>query len=85
MNDELNDINEMPTYAEVGAFLEGITYPATKDELVEYATQQRADDDVLSILERLPEETYESSSEIEDALSDLELISHPEADEENFE
>ncbi|MBI2268410.1 MAG: DUF2795 domain-containing protein [Candidatus Blackburnbacteria bacterium] len=85
MNDELTNTNPMPTYAEVEAFLEGITYPATKDQLIEYATQQRADDNILAILERLPEETYESSSEVEDALSEQELIGPLETDEEEIE
>ncbi|QIR39970.1 DUF2795 domain-containing protein [Tolypothrix sp. PCC 7910] len=57
----------------VQKFLKGIDYPATIEELIEHAQEQGADEDVLSMLEELPEdEEFESPTDVSEALGELE-------------
>ncbi|MDZ7957699.1 MAG: DUF2795 domain-containing protein [Aulosira sp. DedQUE10] len=57
----------------VQKYLKGVDYPATTEELIQHAQEQGADDDVLSILEELPEdEEFESPTDLSEALGDLE-------------
>lgn len=44
--------------------LKGIDFPCGKDGLVDYARQQGADPDAVAVLERLPEQTYDSMSAV---------------------
>lgn len=71
--DDLNELEEKPTEEKVMAFLEGVAYPIKKQDIVEWATQQRADDTVLAVLEKLPEQTYDKQEDIADALAEFEL------------
>lgn len=54
---------------QVEKFLEGLDYPASKDEIIEHAKNQGADEDILGTLQQLPERDYEGpvgiSEEIE--------------------
>ncbi|MBD2194606.1 MULTISPECIES: DUF2795 domain-containing protein [Calothrix] len=57
----------------VQKYLKGIDYPATTEELIQHAQEQGADEDVLSILEELPEdEEFDSPTDLSAALGDLE-------------
>ncbi|MBD2166219.1 DUF2795 domain-containing protein [Calothrix membranacea FACHB-236] len=57
----------------VQKFLKGIDYPETTKELIEHAQEQGADEDVLSMLEELPEdEEFESPTDVSEALGELE-------------
>lgn len=50
--------------ADIQKFLNGIEFPAGKDELVDHASSEGADPDALDILEQLPEKMYDSPTEI---------------------
>ena len=46
------------------AALEGVTYPATKQDLIAHAITQVADDSVLEALERLSEGVYDGIDQV---------------------
>ena len=50
--------------AELKSTLQGVTLPAEKPALLEYAVQQRAEPVFLSALRSLPEREYESLDEV---------------------
>jgi hypothetical protein len=56
---------------EVQKFLEGVKYPARGRELVEEAKRQRAGENVRSTLERLPDERFETPTEVSEAIGRL--------------
>lgn len=57
----------------VQKYFKGVDYPATTGELIQQAQEQGADEDVLSILEKLPEdEEFESPTDVSAALGSLE-------------
>lgn len=52
--------------------LKGVDYPASKQELIEHAQQQDADEEILSILKQLPEQEFETPAEVSKAIGDIE-------------
>lgn len=48
--------------------LKGMDYPASKQELIEHAKNQGADEDALSALEELPEQEYEAPTDVNKAI-----------------
>jgi hypothetical protein len=70
--------------AEIQVLLEGITLPATREQLVQYAAQQDAESAVE--LERIPDRTYQSIDEVGEELAPTkphllaaEHLPHPES------
>ena len=57
---------------ELQKHLKGVDYPASKEELIQHAQQQGADEKVREILEQLPDEEYETPAEVSKAVSDIE-------------
>lgn len=53
-------------------FLKGMDYPAAKDELVRHAEQQGADENARSVLERLPDQEYQTPADVSEAVGKLE-------------
>jgi hypothetical protein len=51
--------------------LNALPYPIGKDNLVQLAKQHGANDQVVSMLERLPDKTYNSSQEVQGELGNL--------------
>jgi 5,10-methylene-tetrahydrofolate dehydrogenase/methenyl tetrahydrofolate cyclohydrolase len=52
--------------------LKGVDYPATKQQLIEHAKQQKADEDVLSILEQLPDDQeFSNPTDLNKAIGDI--------------
>jgi hypothetical protein len=47
--------------------IKGIDFPASKDELVEHAKQNKADKEVMEVLENLPEDEFETVADVEKA------------------
>lgn len=45
-------------------YLEGIEFPVTRDELVDYAQTNGANEDVIGQLEKLPDREYASMAEL---------------------
>lgn len=52
--------------------LKGVDYPASKQDLIEHAQQQDADENILSILEQLPDQEFETPAEVSKAIGDIE-------------
>ena len=57
---------------QVQKFLKGIDYPASKQNLIERAKQQGADENVCSALEQLPDEQFETPAKVSKAISNIE-------------
>ena len=56
---------------EVQKFLEGVGYPAGRQALVEEAKRQGASEEVRSTLERLPDEEFETPTDVSEAIGKL--------------
>ncbi len=56
---------------QVQKFLSGVDYPMSKKDVVDTARQQGADDAVLSTLEGLPAEEFNSPNDISEAIGKL--------------
>jgi hypothetical protein len=50
--------------------LSGADYPASRDDLVECAKGNKADDSLLESLRSLPEQTYDGPNEVSKAAAD---------------
>lgn len=50
-------------------FLSGVDYPCSRDELVEHARSQGADDAVLQGLEAMPDRTFDGPNAVSQAFS----------------
>lgn len=57
--------------AQVEKCLKGIDFPVDKQELIEYATEHGADNNVRQVLNRLPNRNYDNSTIVNQALSEL--------------
>jgi hypothetical protein len=55
----------------VQKFLKGVNYPANKKVLVESAKKNRADKEVISLLERLRVDAFNSPAEVSKAIGEL--------------
>ncbi|MFD1146487.1 DUF2795 domain-containing protein [Saccharothrix hoggarensis] len=53
---------------QVQKFLSGVDYPATKDDIVDAARSQGADDDTLDALRDLPRDDFNSPNDISEAI-----------------
>jgi hypothetical protein len=58
-----------PEPIKVQKFLSGMSYPATKHELVEHAKDHRANRDALQALESIPDRRYEGPNEVSQAVA----------------
>lgn len=52
--------------------LKGIDFPASKQDLIEYAEENDAPDDVIDVLEHFPDETYHSMAEVIQGVAQVE-------------
>ena len=48
--------------------IDGVSYPATKNQLIEQARNISASDDVLSVLRGIPDREYDSPIEVSEAV-----------------
>ena len=53
---------------QVQKFLGGLDYPASKEDLMNRAEQEDADQEVRSILEQLPDQNYETPADVSKAV-----------------
>ncbi|WP_414755505.1 DUF2795 domain-containing protein [Anabaena sp. CCY 9910] len=52
--------------------LKGVDYPASKQELIQHAQQQGADQKIISLLDQLPEdEEYENPTDVNKAIGEI--------------
>ena len=49
---------------QVQKYLSGMDYPADKDEIIDHAKDQGADNDVVQILQQLPERDYKTAADV---------------------
>ncbi len=56
-------------FIRVQKYLRGIHYPATKQQLIDHAHANHADDDALAALNGMPERDYSSPDEISRAVA----------------
>jgi uncharacterized protein DUF2795 len=56
-------------FIKVQKSLGGISYPATRDQLLEHARSQQADRDVLDALQNIPDQEYDGPNEVSKAVS----------------
>jgi hypothetical protein len=52
--------------------LKGMDYPASKQDLINHAKQQGADENVCSTLNQLPDQQYENPTDVSEAVGDIE-------------
>jgi uncharacterized protein DUF2795 len=57
---------------QVQKFLSGMDYPAGKDEIVDHAKKQGADDNIMQTLEQLPDESFETPADVSKAIGQIE-------------
>jgi hypothetical protein len=53
----------------VQKFLGGISYPASRDQLIDHARGKKADKEVLDALQELPDREYEGPNEVSQAVA----------------
>jgi hypothetical protein len=56
---------------QIHQYLEGASYPAQKSDLIFHANNQKADEGLLDLLERLPEKKYNDLTEVINTIGDL--------------
>ena len=54
----------MVSTAEVSVYLEGITFPASKEDLIRYAHDRNAPPEVMDGLQRLPSSEFRTMAEV---------------------
>jgi uncharacterized protein DUF2795 len=57
---------------QIQKFLKGVDYPADKATLLKKATDEGADDDVRSVLQRLPDKRYDTPADVSEAMGKIE-------------
>jgi hypothetical protein len=58
---------EKPNPIQMQKYLSGVDYPAGRDELVEHARKQGADDAVLEGLAKLPDRSFDGPNAVSQA------------------
>jgi hypothetical protein len=56
----------------VSRHLKGIDFPASKKDLIDHATGNKADKDVTDILQQMPDREYGSMADVMKGLGDVE-------------
>jgi hypothetical protein len=62
------DRGKMASPSEIQSNLEGLEYPASKSEMLDHAKMRGASEDILSTLEKLPEKSYDSPTDVSSEL-----------------
>jgi uncharacterized protein DUF2795 len=57
---------------EMQKYLKGVDYPASKGDLLKHAEKQGADEVARSLLEKLPDEQYETPADVSKAAGKIE-------------
>lgn len=56
---------------QIQKYLKGIDYPARREDLVQRAKDEGADDNVCSMLEQLPDEEFDTPADVSKAIGAL--------------
>lgn len=51
--------------------LKGVDYPASKEQLVQHAQKHGADDNAISVLQQIPDQEYQTPTEVSEAVGEL--------------
>ncbi|MBV9844807.1 MAG: DUF2795 domain-containing protein [Kutzneria sp.] len=62
-------MSDKPNPIQMQKFLAGIDYPASRDDIVEHARSQGADNEVLTTLNAIPDKTYNGPNAVSQAFS----------------
>lgn len=57
-----------PNPIRIQKFLKGVDYPVKKSDLIQYAHKNKADKEVISILEGIKEDSFKNPAEISKAI-----------------
>ncbi|MCW2944382.1 MAG: hypothetical protein JWR24_1099 [Actinoallomurus sp.] len=60
-----------PQPIQVQKYLSGMSYPATKEELIEHAKSQNAPKEILEALEKIPDDEYDGPNKVSSAVGDV--------------
>jgi hypothetical protein len=52
-------------------FLRGMDYPSQRDDILDRARRNNAPDDVMDILNQIPDKEYNSAGDVSKAVSDI--------------
>ncbi|HON39676.1 MAG: DUF2795 domain-containing protein [Desulfomonilia bacterium] len=66
------EVWKMVSAADVLEAIKGIDLPKSKSELVDYARSRNVPQDVIDVLNRLPDRRYRTASDITQAMGDIE-------------
>lgn len=55
----------------VQKYLKGMDYPASKRDLIEHARKNRADEELISLLEKMKNDSFANPAEVSKALGDV--------------
>jgi hypothetical protein len=58
-----------PEFIEVQKFLGGVSYPASKTDLIEHARGKQASQDVLKALEDMPDGEYDGPDKVSQSIT----------------
>lgn len=53
-------------------YLKGVDYPASKEQLIQHAQKQGADENAISVLQQIPDQEYETPTDVSAAVGDIE-------------
>lgn len=57
---------------QVQKFLEGVDYPASKEDLIKYAKEQGADENVIATLQAMPGDMFATPVDVSEAIGKIE-------------
>jgi hypothetical protein len=57
---------------QVQKYLGGLDYPASKDDVVDHARNRGADDNIISTLQQMKEEQFQTPAEVSQAIGEVE-------------
>jgi hypothetical protein len=57
---------------QIQKYLKGVDYPVNKQDLLDHAKQQGADENILSTLEQLSDEEFETPADVSKAIGQVE-------------
>ncbi|HEV7909437.1 MAG TPA: DUF2795 domain-containing protein [Pseudonocardiaceae bacterium] len=58
-----------PNPIQLQKHLSGVDYPADKNQLIEKARQNGADEDTIKLLQKLPDRTYDGPNKVSQAIT----------------
>lgn len=57
--------------AQIQQYLGGVDYPCSKEDLIDHAREEGAEDDVIDMIEGLPMDRFNSPNDVSEAISGM--------------